>query len=57
MGNMYASLFDVKNNSLADILEQKEKFFRKKTEVVDIPKGFYDMAFVKDNGNHTLITF
>ena len=57
MGNMYKDIFQTGDNSIADIMDQGEDFFRKKTVVPKIPAGFYNLAFVKNNGQHTLISF
>ena len=57
LGNMYKDIFQTGDASLADIMDQGENFFKKQTEVPKIPSGFYNLAFVKANGQHTLITF
>lgn len=57
MGNMYKDIFQTGDNSIADIMDQGEDFFRKKTVVPKIPAGFYNLAFVKNNGQHTLVSF
>lgn len=57
LGNMYKDIFQTGDNSLADIMDQGEEFFRKQTTIPKIPTGFYNLAFVKNNGQHTLISF
>lgn len=57
LGNMYKDIFQTGDASLADIMDQGENFFRKQTEVPKIPAGFYNLAFVKNNGQHTLVSF
>lgn len=57
LGNMYKDIFQTGDASLADIMDQGENFFRKQTEVPKIPAGFYNLAFVKSNGQHTLVSF
>jgi hypothetical protein len=57
MHNMYKDLFDTGNNSLYTILKEKENFFKKHAEQPSIPKGKFNLSFVKSNGEHTLITF
>lgn len=59
MGNMYKGLFGIENESLAHILDKGEDYFREKMEgkmTPKLPTGYYDFAFTKDNGNHTLIS-
>jgi hypothetical protein len=53
---MYKDLYGTGNNSLADILDKGANFFKESDPVVQIPKGFYNMAFVKSNGKHVLIS-
>lgn len=57
LGNMYKDIFQTGNATLADIMDQGENFFRRQTEVPKIPAGFYNLAFVKNNGQHTLVSF
>lgn len=57
LGNMYKDIFQTGDASLADIMDQGENFFRKQTEIPKIPVGFYNLAFVKNNGQHTLVSF
>lgn len=56
LGNMYKNVFGINNESLADIMQQKEQFFNKQIEVPAIPKSNYDFAFTKQNGNSVLVT-
>lgn len=58
MGNMYASLFGIEGESLAQVLEKGENYFKEKAGnkyIPTLPTGFYDLAFTKDSGDHTLI--
>lgn len=57
LGNMYKDIFQTGDATLADIMDQGENFFRRQTEVPKIPAGFYNLAFVKNNGWHTLVSF
>lgn len=57
LGNMYKDIFQTGDATLADIMDQGENFFRRQTEVPKIPAGFYNLAFVKNNGQHTLVSF
>ena len=57
LGNMYKDIFQTGDATLADIMDQRENFFRRQTEVPKIPAGFYNLAFVKNNGQHTLVSF
>lgn len=57
LGNMYKDIFQTGDASFADIMDQGENFFRRQTEVPKIPAGFYNLAFVKNNGQHTLVSF
>ena len=56
LGNMYKNVFGINNESLADIMQQKEQFFNKQIEVPSIPKSNYDFAFTKQNGSSVLVT-
>ena len=59
LGNMYKRIFGIENESLAEILDKGEDYFREKMKdkvVPKIPKGFYDFAFTRNNGNHVLIS-
>lgn len=57
LGNMYKDIFQTGDATLSDIMDQGENFFRKQTEIPKIPVGFYNLAFVKNNGQHTLVSF
>ena len=57
MSNLYKERFGVENDSLADILEQGEDYFYQKFKTSTIPSTLnYDLAFTKDNGQHTLVS-
>jgi len=47
LGNMYKNVFGVNDETLADIMQQKEQFFNRQVEVPEIPKSNYDLAFTK----------
>lgn len=58
MSNLYQDKFGINGESLNDILEQGEEFFEKKYNKLNAPVNtIYDLAFLKDTGKHTLITF
>lgn len=57
LGNMYKDIFQTGDASLADIMDQGENFFKRQTVIPKIPTGFYNLAFVKNNGQHTLVSF
>lgn len=56
LGNMYKEQFNIKNHSLAYVLNQGENYFKQNIEVPQIPAGFYHMAMIKTNGEHVLIS-
>lgn len=59
MGNMYKDVFGIGNESLSEILDQGEDYFKNKMRgkiVPELPRGLYDLAFTKSNGHHVLIT-
>lgn len=57
MSNLYKETFGVENESLSEILAQGESYFINKIANYHTPVShIYDMAFLKDNGKHTLIT-
>lgn len=56
LGNMYKEEFGVGNRTLASILDQGKTFFDRDTEIKEIPKGFYHLAFVDPSDNHVLIS-
>lgn len=56
MSNLYKDKFGIENESLSDILEQGVNYFRKKYKKLNSPENLnYDIAFLKDSGQHTLI--
>ena len=55
LGNMFKGVFDTKGKSLAYIRDRGSEFFKK--DLQQLPKGPYHLAFTKNNGHHTLITF
>ena len=59
MSNLYKDLFGIENESLAEILDQGEKFFQKQVSKSLTPplNTYYDVALSKDSGKHTLISF
>lgn len=57
LGNMYKDTFQTGDSSLAEIMDRGADFFKRQVEVPPIPPGFYNLAFVKNNGQHTLISF
>lgn len=57
MSNIYKDTFGVENESLPEVLEQGEEFFLKQTKNLKAPANtIYDMVFLRDNGNHTMVT-
>lgn len=56
ISNMYASKFNTKGKSLADILERGPSFFRI-GKIKPIHSSNYEMAFTTNNGKHTYISF
>lgn len=56
ISNMYASKFNTKGKSLADILERGPSFFRI-GKIKPIHSSNYEMAFTTNNGRHTYISF
>ena len=59
LSNMYKNVFGVENQSLQVILDQGEKFFLDQIRYnVNAPcTNRYDVAMLKDNGQHTLLSF
>lgn len=53
---MYASKFNTKGKSLAEILDRGPNFFRI-GKVKPIHSSHYEMAFTTNNGRHTYISF
>lgn len=57
MSNIYKDTFGIENESLADVLEKGEEFFVEQSRKLYAPATpIYDMAFLRDSGEHTLIT-
>lgn len=57
MSNIYKEKFGIGDESLAEVLKQGEDYFYKKFSRVNAPANTsYDLAFVKDTGNTTLIS-
>jgi hypothetical protein len=60
LGNMYKDLFGIDNETLAEIMDKGESYFFDKIQGKSapvIPRGYYDLAFTKNNGDHVLISF
>lgn len=59
MSNIYKDTFGIENESLQTVLDQGEQFFVDQiTTKLHAPKNtLYDLALLKDNGAHTLISF
>ena len=58
MSNIYKDKFDIGSESLSEVLEQGEEYFRRKFNRVSTPINWdYDLAFIKDTGACTLVTF
>jgi len=59
MSNLYKDVFDIGNESLYDILQQGEDYFIKKNgrTLAHPSTPLYDLAFIKDTGQSTLISF
>lgn len=57
LSNMYKDLFGIGNEQLSEILREGEAYFIRQQKNLHAPyyQG-YEMAFMKQNGNHTLIT-
>ena len=53
---MYASKFNTKGKSLAEILDRGPNFFRI-GKIKPIHSSHYEMAFTTNNGRHTYISF
>lgn len=58
MSNIYQDKFEIGGESLYDVLNQGEEYFRQKTgKQLRIPSNrLYDIAFLSDTGNSTLIS-
>ena len=58
MSNIYKDKFDIGSESLSEILEQGEDYFKRKFNRISTPINYdYDLAFIKDTGACTLVTF
>ena len=59
MSNIYKDTFGIDNESLQEVLDQGEQFFVDQIEMkLHAPVNrIYDVALLKDNGKHTLISF
>jgi hypothetical protein len=59
MSNLYKDVFDIGDESLYDILQQGEDYFIKKNgrTLAHPSTPLYDLAFIKDTGQSTLISF
>ena len=58
MSNMHKEKFNIGNESLSEILDRGEDYFLSKAKKLNKPNNTnYDIAFLKDNGQNTLITF
>jgi hypothetical protein len=59
MSNLYKETFDIDGESLYEVLQQGEDFFAKKNgKTLPRPSTpLYDLAFIKDTGKSTLISF
>lgn len=56
ISNMYASKFNTKGKSLAEILDRGPNFFRI-GKIKPIHSSHYELAFTTNNGRHTYISF
>lgn len=59
MSNLYKDVFGIGNESLQTILDKGEQYFinQIKTTMHTPVNQLYDVALLKDNGNHTLLRF
>jgi hypothetical protein len=59
MSNIYKDVFGVENESLSEILDKGEDYFINKiNKDIHAPSSlYYDVALLKDNGKHSLISF
>ena len=59
MSNIYKETFGIENESLQEILDQGEQFFRDQiSQRIHAPVNrVYDIALLNDNGKHALIKF
>lgn len=57
MSNLYKDTFGIGNESLNEVLTQGEDYFMNQIRELHAPNNpIYDLAFLRDNGKHTLIT-
>ena len=58
MSNIYKEKFGIESESLEEVLEQGENYFKRKYNRINAPLASnYDLAFIKDTGACTLIKF
>jgi len=59
MSNLYKDTFDIDGESLYEVLQQGEDYFVKKNgkSLPHPSTPLYDLAFIKDTGQSTLISF
>ena len=58
MSNIYKDKFGIESESLSEVLEQGEDYFKRKFNSINAPATTnYDLAFIKDTGACTLLTF
>lgn len=58
MSNIYKDKFGIDDESLSQILEQGEDYFKRKFNKINTPANTnYDLAFIKDTGACTLLKF
>nr|DAU84780.1 MAG TPA: hypothetical protein [Caudoviricetes sp.] len=57
MSNIYKNVFGIENESLAEVLKQGEAYFQKQIKQIKAPNNhIYDIAFLKGNGDYTMVT-
>lgn len=57
MSNIYKETFGIGNETLPEILDKGEKYFRDQLHNLKAPSGYvYDIAFLRGNGKHTMIS-
>lgn len=57
MSNLYKETFGIEDESLAEVLEQGENYFERQARNLKSPVSYdYDIAFLRENGKHTLLT-
>lgn len=58
MSNIYKDKFGIESESLSEVLEQGEDYFKRKFNGASAPATTnYDLAYIKDTGACTLLTF